>query len=318
MKFYIGVTDNNWFKFLAERKPDEVNFWLPSSKQGFSALSPGELFLFKLHSPYNFIVGGGFFTSYSRLPMSLAWSDFGEKNGAPDYETFFKLLSKHRSNAGNIHHDFDIGNIILAYPFFFEKENWIPVPSNWKNNIVRGKTYSAFEEPGKSLFNLLLIKLKDNRLLKKGLEFYNNSELIADKYALPRFSKQFLTRSRLGQGTFSALIRDAYLRQCAITGGKALPVLEASHIKPVSDMGPNLASNGILLRSDFHTLFDKGYITITPEYNIEVSKRLRSEFKNGKEYYKYHGKTLALIPPREYMRPGPKFLDWHNNNIFIP
>jgi len=36
-----------------------VNFWQPSGKQQFRALAPGELFLFKLHSPDNFIVGGG-------------------------------------------------------------------------------------------------------------------------------------------------------------------------------------------------------------------------------------------------------------------
>ena len=40
---------------------DEVNFWQPGSNTQFRALSPGELLLFKLHSPDNFIVGGGVF-----------------------------------------------------------------------------------------------------------------------------------------------------------------------------------------------------------------------------------------------------------------
>jgi len=60
MKFWIGVTNNNWFDFLSQRHPDEVYFWQPGGTT-FKALQPGELFLFKLHSPLNYIVGGGYF-----------------------------------------------------------------------------------------------------------------------------------------------------------------------------------------------------------------------------------------------------------------
>jgi putative restriction endonuclease len=312
MKFFIGVTDNNWFKFLSERQPDEVNFWLPSAQQGFKAINPGEIYLFKLHSPYNFIVGGGFFVAYSKLLISMAWQNFGEKNGAPDYQSFFRNLSKYRENVNNIYQDFFIGSIILNSPFFFEREDWIPVPPDWKQNIVRGKTYSALTEPGESLFNEILIKLEKRDFHRKSLTFYYNPDL-----EIPRFSREFLTRSRLGQGAFRVLVLDAYNKKCAVTGGKALPVLEASHIKPVSESGSNFTSNGILLRSDFHTLFDKGYLTITPEYYIEISKRLKSEFKNGKEYYKYHGKTLIQLPNQDYCKPKREFLEWHNNNVFI-
>jgi putative restriction endonuclease len=49
-----------------------VDFWQPSSGRTFRALQPGELFLFKLHSPNNFIVGGGYFVSSTALPASLA------------------------------------------------------------------------------------------------------------------------------------------------------------------------------------------------------------------------------------------------------
>lgn len=52
---------------------------------------------------------------------------------------------------------------------------------------------------------------------------------------------------------------------------KTLPVLDAAHIIPFSENGPNI-SNGILLRTDIHTLFDKGYITIDENYIVEVSK----------------------------------------------
>jgi putative restriction endonuclease len=80
---YVGITDRDWFEFLRSREDlDEVNFWQPGGRTQFRALSVDEPFLFKLHSPLNYIVGGGFFTHSSLLPCSLAWEAFGEKNGA--------------------------------------------------------------------------------------------------------------------------------------------------------------------------------------------------------------------------------------------
>ena len=93
MNFYVAVTDNEWFTFLKHRKPDEVNFWRPGGKT-FSALSMGEPFLFKLHAPNNYIVGGGFFVRYTKLPLSMVWKVFGEKNGTEQHGVFIrKILS---------------------------------------------------------------------------------------------------------------------------------------------------------------------------------------------------------------------------------
>ena len=78
MKFWVGVTDKNWFDYLSRINPDEVNFWKPGG-QGFGALDIGEPFLFKLHSPINKIVGGGYFVRSERIPLSLAWDAFGIK-----------------------------------------------------------------------------------------------------------------------------------------------------------------------------------------------------------------------------------------------
>ena len=77
----MGVTDKDWFESVSRMNADEVNFWQPSGSRQFRALQPGEPFLFKLHSPDNYIVGGGLFVRYSVLPVSLAWDAFGGKNG---------------------------------------------------------------------------------------------------------------------------------------------------------------------------------------------------------------------------------------------
>lgn len=48
---YVVVTDNDWYDYLAENQPDELNFWQPDGKQVFRALQHYGLFLFKLHRP---------------------------------------------------------------------------------------------------------------------------------------------------------------------------------------------------------------------------------------------------------------------------
>jgi len=111
-----------------------------------------------------------------------------------------------------------------------------------------------------------------------------------------RFGAEYLAQGRLGQGAFRVLVTDAYLRRCAVTGERTLPVLEAAHIKPYALEGPHSVKNGILLRSDLHQLFDLGYVTVTPTMRLEVSRRLKAEWENGREYYAYHGKELMCRP----------------------
>lgn len=73
VRAYVGVTDGEWYRFLAARPAlREVNFWQPSGGRGFHALAPGEPFFFKTHYPHNRVVGGGFFSGSARLPMSEA------------------------------------------------------------------------------------------------------------------------------------------------------------------------------------------------------------------------------------------------------
>lgn len=126
-----------------------------------------------------------------------------------------------------------------------------------------------------------------------------------------------LITPRLGQGAFRVVVTEAYHRKCSITGEKTLPVLDAAHIKPFSQDGPNVSRNGILLRTDIHTLFDKGYITIDENYIVEVSRRLHEDYGNGKIYYAYHGKKLSNIPDNQLDLPEKEFLRWHNENVYL-
>ena len=132
----------------------------------------------------------------------------------------------------------------------------------------------------------------------------------------PRFGSPQLVMPRLGQGSFRVLVTDAYNRRCALTNSPVLHVLDAAHIKPYTEGGPHSIGNGILFRQDVHTLFDRGYITLTPDHRLEVSRRIREEFNNGHEYYAAHGKPISL-PKSINFHPAKEFLEWHNENIYL-
>lgn len=97
-----------------------------------------------------------------------------------------------------------------------------------------------------------------------------------------------------------------------------LPVLGAAHIRPFSKDGPHLPSNGLLLRADLHTLFDRGLMTVTPENIIEISGHLKEAYGNGRHYYALHGQKLQVLPEALSDRPSPDFVEWHNNHVFRP
>lgn len=301
MQAYIGVTDREWFGLLRNLPHlEEINFWQPSGNTQFRALNPGELFLFKLHSPYNFIVGGGFFAYSSILPISLAWETFQEANGARNLMEMRSRVAKYRHPSDEKNIDYKIGCILLEQPFFFPENSWIPVPSDWKSNIVQGRRYDLEIEPGLTLWNRLHL----NMLLSPSVR------------EEARYGEPVLTLPRLGQGSFRIMVTDAYERRCAITNEKTLPALDAAHIKPFSESGQHIVSNGLLLRRDLHALFDKGYITITPSNRVEVSRRIKEEFENGRDYYQLQGSMIRL-PAKLSDCPSRDFLEWHNSNIYL-
>lgn len=65
-----------------------------------------------------------------------------------------------------------------------------------------------------------------------------------------------------------------------------------------------------------HSLFDRGYVTVTPTHHFEVSRRIRDEFENGRDYYAMHGRPVQ-IPQGSDQRPDPEALAWHNENRFL-
>ena len=308
MKAYIGITDFDWYQSLAAQEGlDEVNFWQPGGQRVFGAIQPGELFLFKLHSPQKFIVGGGFFAHATLLPISLAWDSFGVKNGVTSLNEMKKRVAKYRRTNPLADEDYQVGCILLEKPFFLLKHEWIPEPADWHSSIVQGKTYDLATGCGEQLWESINQALQKENYKFETVGIVNPGE---------RFGAPVEILPRLGQGSFRVLVTDTYKRRCAITGEKTLPALEAAHIKPFGENGPHSVNNGILLRSDIHRPFDKGYVTVTSDHHFEVSKRIKKEFENGHDYYELHGRTI-YVPADSSAKPNEEFISWHNQNVFV-
>jgi putative restriction endonuclease len=310
LKLYVGITDYHWFHLHASKEHlEEVNFWRPSSRLGFNVLQWGEPFLFKLHAPNNYIVGGGFFTKFVRLPVSLAWETFGEANGATSLDDVRRRISKYRREPMATQDDPIIGCIILAEPFFFERNDWIPSPIDFKGPTQTGKSYDMSSGTGEGLWRKVT-----ERMGRAKVKTLGPATEAAQESA--RFGRPHLVTPRLGQGSFRVLVTDAYGYRCSMTSERTLPVLEAAHIRPYAMDGKHELSNGLLLRSDLHKLFDLGYVTVDPvEKKILVSQRIREEYENGRDYYALHGRPLAQ-PQNILAIPSIENLRYHTEHVF--
>jgi putative restriction endonuclease len=311
MKAYVAPTDYRWFQFLSTRdNVDEVNFWMPNPWGGrFGVLRRGEPLLFKLKAPHNAIAGGGFFQHYTELPISLAWESFGEKNGAHSLEEVRSSIARLRKDNPRPWEDYTIGCILLVEPFFWPESEWIAEPEDWRRTIVRGKTYDLQSPVGSDLWSKVVDRLQ--RVGSAAGRIGEGSRISATG----GYGEPILTPRRIGQGTFRVMITDAYGRQCAVTRERALPALEAAHIRPFTETQSHHVRDGLLLRSDVHRLFDAGYITVTPEHRVEASTRMRSDFNDGENYIRLHGSSI-LVPTDRDLQPDPAALRWHNENRF--
>jgi putative restriction endonuclease len=302
VNLYVGITDYEWFRYLsALPSVEEVNFWQPGGRTNFKALQPGELLLFKLHAPRNFIVGGGVFARADILPVSLAWDAFGISNGAASLLEMRKRIAYYRNQTDDFRQDYAIGCRILTQPFFLPEDQWIPVPASWSPHIQQGRTYDTSDVDGRRLWDAILER---------------EAQHPTAPISIPRYGEPTLIRPRLGQGAFRVSVTDVYQRRCAVTGERTLPILDAAHIRPYGQGGEHEITNGLLLRTDIHRLFDLGYVTVSGDSRFEVGRRLREDFENGKYYYAMHGQPV-FWPNNPEQQPKRELLEWHQTNSFL-
>lgn len=307
MRGFVAPTDHGWWQFLRSRPElTEVNFWRPGDTN-FNALSPGEVFFFKLKAPHNAIGGFGLFARFARLPIWRAWDVFGDANGTANEHELLSRVQRLAHDSG-VFSDLDrvIGCCAITQPVFFSPDEWVPTPADWSVNIVSGRTYDLTHGEGMRLWQACLERAESRRAV---------APWTADALERVRLGQPQIVYPRLGQASFRLAVLDAYGRACAVTGEHSLPVLEAAHIRPWAAGGTHEIPNGVPLRRDLHRLFDLGYVTIRPDLSFAVSRRLRDEYANGRVYYELAGRPIH-VPSDTAAQPDRELLAWHEGEVF--
>ena len=276
MKIYVAVTDEEWLQYLAQHSAssDTVNFWRPGQPKNFKAIGPGDLMLFKRHAPHDSIGGGGFFHAHRQMPLSMAWQCFAEGNGTASFaELQRKIWQYRRRHQRNDELDPIIGCTLLNQPVFFPNDHF--ATRDFAKSIVQGKSYDV----GTNAWHYYYREW-EQRLYRTGK--IPREVAVADS-ADPVHPEMRLIAQRLGQGAFRADVMENCKGACVVTGERAIPVLDAAHIRPYTDSCDNSVDNGILLRADIHRLYDNHMASITPDHVFRVNEKLL-DYGNGRQY----------------------------------
>lgn len=316
MKIFIANTDPAWYQFLARHdEASEVNFWRPSGRYAaFHAIAPGELFFFRLRTPFNKIVGFGTFAHHSALQLSMAWETFGQANGCATLAEFIELIAKHRGDKPDRRAalGWQIGCTILTAVHYYPESDWLDF--RFPPGLVQGKSLDVNSEEGAYIWDHMQAYVQREHLMAE-VEASLGSPFAVIRETQPLYITAPV-KERRGQGAFRVMVLDAYQRRCSVTGERTLPVVEAAHIQPYVSPASNHVQNGIALREDVHTLFDEGYVAVDEDYRFLVSPRLREDYENGREYYRFHGQPIHL-PERQALAPSKDAIRWHLENVFV-
>ncbi len=126
-----------------------------------------------------------------------------------------------------------------------------------------------------------------------------------------------LVRRPFRDAAFARVVQDAYGQTCAFTGlriinGSGRAEAEAAHIRPVSERGPDSVRNGIALCGTVHWMFDRGLISIAPDWSILVAGQgLPDQARRL-----FHADGKVGVPKSQLLRPAPVFLDYHRSAVF--
>jgi putative restriction endonuclease len=143
--------------------------------------------------------------------------------------------------------------------------------------------------------------------------------IVPDTIELPKATeREVLMRVRVNQNFFRTAVLASYKFQCCITGLPFPELLNASHIVPWSHSITERVNptNGLCLNSLHDRAFDRGLLTISPEYRIIISRKLLNSSPTKtilEQFQQFHNQAI-YIP--EKFPPHPDFLRYHNENIF--
>ncbi|MEO8103196.1 MAG: HNH endonuclease, partial [Betaproteobacteria bacterium] len=131
-------------------------------------------------------------------------------------------------------------------------------------------------------------------------------------------TKRVPTEVRIKQSFFRRAVLASYLGKCCMSAIAEPKLLIASHIVPWSKDKANRLNprNGLCLSALHDRAFDLGLITVSTDYRVRVSNRLRKQSKNlliESALCKIDSQPIYLP---EKFRPEREFLEWHHEHRF--
>lgn len=129
---------------------------------------------------------------------------------------------------------------------------------------------------------------------------------------------EYLTSRNIRDRAFRQVVLRAYEQRCAISGLKFLngggrAEVDAAHIRPVKENGPDIVQNGIALSGTAHWMFDRGLISLSDDFEILISRQVND--LEGVQAF-VNKSRQAIVPESSAERPHPRFLNWHRENCF--
>lgn len=178
-----------------------------------------------------------------------------------------------------------------------DTEVWNEFNGNWDRLAFESEKLLA-QKMGRQIEDIPDVELLD--LPKAGIE------------------KEALVKIRVNQSFFRKSVLAAYNFQCCITGLEIPELLNASHIIPWSKDEANRVNprNGLCLNAIHDRAFDRGLLTVMPDYKVKISSTVNQKSSNialQDFLLRYDG--VEIKKPQRFL-PELKFLEYHNSNIF--
>ena len=265
---------------------------------------PGTLTLFVVEvDGVQKVVGGAFFLTHWQASVKKCWDNFGVCSGYITYEDFSKRAQDCGASLG------DLLSCYVCYgPFIFMKNNIFDLPDSFQLDFSKSLLLTLDENDPLTAF-LVTVSMQRRA-----------SQIDAATSEGSWRGIYYLASLRQGAEDAAILktkILNLYNFKCAISGCRLGPTLSVAHIKTMYDDRYTEPQNAILMRSDLHKLFAKGYITIFYDDNgdcrVRVSRKILLNL--DPEYSKFEGAKLELPNDKKYW-PNPEYLEWHNRIRF--
>jgi putative restriction endonuclease len=177
----------------------------------------------------------------------------------------------------------------MAHGAKCEEEVWQEFAANGERLAYESEKLLA-ERTGTSLEQLA--EIDESELPAEGLE------------------RERLVRIRVNQHFFRTAVLAAYNFRCCVSGLAVLPLLVASHIVPWSIDAKNRMNprNGLCLNALHDRAFDRGLMTVTADFKVQISDTLAPISKADEEpldwLRRFDGVPLTLpkkFPPDEVL-----------------